>query len=74
MQYKVFIAFLMFVICQTVGAVSLCPSEHFQPTTHFGNAFHDSRPVTEYEFSKSDEELSFQFVEYQSFERGYQPA
>jgi hypothetical protein len=63
----------MFVLCQAVGAVSLCPSEHFQPTTYFGNAFHDSRPVTEYEFSKPDEELSFQFIEYQSFEKGYQP-
>ncbi len=53
--------------------LSACPSSHFQPTTYFGEAFGDSRPVTEFEFANSKEDLDLIIIEYQTFEPGYVP-
>jgi hypothetical protein len=72
MPLKSIIAFLLSCLSSTAQAAA-CPSPHFEPTTYYGQAFFDSRPVTGYDLTKKDEDYAFQYIEYQTFEEGYEP-
>ena len=72
MPLKTLIAILLLGLSATAQA-ALCPSTHFEPTTYYGQAFFDSRPVTEHKILRKDEEFALQYIEYQTFETGYEP-
>jgi hypothetical protein len=72
MPLKPLIALLLFCL-STAALAASCPSSHFEPTTYYGQAFFDSRPVTEYDMARKDEDFAFQYIEYQTFEEGYEP-